>query len=134
MSKELLAVTTVTETASNVNVFMYISILEAVAIIVLGVLLLVEKQKHSKKNELKQKLKNSEDTDFGDVFQSAFHAKEVYDELKVRCHPDRFVSSEEKQNIANELFQEITKNKNNYKKLVELKERATKELNIVFNN
>ena len=79
---------TATVTESTVNPWFYIEIAEFVAIIV--VLYIKEKHNHSKKSELKQKFGNKE-IDFGNVLMSSFHAKEVYDELKKKCHPDRFV-------------------------------------------
>lgn len=73
-----------------------------------------------------------EEIDFGNIIKSSFHTQPLYDELKVKCHPDRFPNDETKNKTADALFQEITKNKTNYKKLVELKERAKLELNINF--
>ena len=114
---------------STVNTWFYIAITEFVAIIVVGGLYLKEKHKHSKKSELKQKFGNKE-IDFRNVMMSSFHAKEIYDDLKKKCHPDRFVGDEQKTEIADKLFQEITKNKNNYKRLEELKQQAIEKLNI----
>lgn len=73
-----------------------------------------------------------EDVDFRNIITSSFHTQPLYNELKVKCHPDRFPNDEIKKKIANALFQEISKNKTNYKKLVELKERAKQELYINF--
>lgn len=72
----------------------------------------------------------SEEVDFDNILNSAFNSGALYDKLKVKCHPDRFSSDDIKNAVANELFQEITKNKNNLKKLQELKERAKTELGI----
>lgn len=63
------------------------------------------------------------------VVMSIFKSKELYDELKVRCHPDRFLDKEQNA-IATTLFQDLTKNKANYQTLCSIKERATKELGI----
>jgi hypothetical protein len=52
--------------------------------------------------------------------------------LKVKCHPDRFATDAEKNVIAENIFQEITKNKTNVKRLIELKEEAKQKLNINF--
>ena len=57
---------------------------------------------------------------------------QLYDELKVKCHPDRFPTDKEKNTIAENIFQEISKNKNNVKRLLELKEEASQKLNINF--
>jgi len=68
--------------------------------------------------------------DFDNIINSSFNSNEVYNELKVKCHPDRFPNDDVKNTIAENLFQEITKNKNNIKRLLELKEKAKQELNI----
>ncbi|MFN1834795.1 molecular chaperone DnaJ [Balneola sp. MJW-20] len=70
--------------------------------------------------------------DFGNIINSSFNASKLYDSLKVKCHPDRFASDDKKNQIASHLFQEITRNKNNIKRLGELKEKAIAELNIKF--
>lgn len=97
---------------------------------------LVYKQRYANsKISVKQRLKNEtacENIDFDNIINSSFNAPKLYDELKVKCHPDRFVSNKEKYAIANSIFQEITKNKSNVKKLEELKELAKQKLNINF--
>ena len=87
------------------------------------------------KNERLQRFKNesmNHEIDFNNTISSAFHAEELYDELKVKCHPDRFPMNPEKSRTAEMFFQEITKNKHNMKRLLELKEQAKHELNINF--
>ena len=79
-----------------------------------------------KKESLKQAI------DFNNIINSSFHSIQLYDELKVKCHPDLFPIDKEKNIIAENIFQEITKNKNNYKRLLELKEEAIQKLNINF--
>ena len=66
----------------------------------------------------------------GNVVNSIFHSEALYDKLKVRCHPDRFVHDEELMNRAGDLFQEITENRRNLKKLEELKIIAEEELKV----
>lgn len=70
-----------------------------------------------------------EQIDFDNIVSSAFHAKKLYDELKIICHPDRFHDLETITK-ATELFQLATQNKGNYNALVKLKERIYKELPI----
>ena len=70
-----------------------------------------------------------EQIDFDNIVSSAFHAKELYDELKTICHPDRFHDSETISK-ATELFQLVTQNKGNYGVLLQLKERIYSELPI----
>ena len=68
-----------------------------------------------------------EQIDFDNIVSSAFHAKELYDELKSVCHPDRF----QDENVilkATELFQAVTQNKGNYDELLKLKDRVYREL------
>lgn len=61
-----------------------------------------------------------EQIDFDNIVSSAFHAKELYDELKTVCHPDRFLE-EDVMSKATELFQAVTQNKGNYDELLKLK-------------
>jgi len=69
--------------------------------------------------------------DMDNLMNSINGSKELYKELSRSCHPDRFINSD-KQKVAEEIFQEISKNKRDFKKLTELKERAITELNINF--
>ena len=83
-------------------------------------------RQHYKKKSLKQ------DIDFNNIMYSSFHSIQLYDELKVKCHPDLFPIDKEKNKIAENIFQEITKNKNNFRRLLELKEEAIQKLKIDF--
>ena len=127
---------TETITGSTINIWLYIAIIEFVTIIVLFILFMNEKNKHSETKKLKQKLKGRNEIDLQDTLVNIGNmdkAIELYNELKKKCHPDRFVGDDLKTEMADKLFQEITKNKNNYKKLEELKKQAIKELNISIN-
>lgn len=73
---------------------------------------------------------NQTDIDFDNIIVSTFNARQLFDLLKVKCHPDLFSTDNEKRSIAENLFQEISKNKNNYKKLLELKEQVIQQLKI----
>ncbi len=55
------------------------------------------------------------------------HSKALYDVLKVKIHPDRFVNTD-KYDLSVSLFQELTLNKRNYTKLLELKKIAEQQL------
>lgn len=119
-----------TETNQTINWWFWVSILQFIFIVYLLL---------SKKNELKvnrkQKFKSEslkQNIDFDNIINSSFHSISLYDELKVKCHPDRFTTDKGKNAIAESLFQEITKNKTNVKKLLELKEEAKNKLNINF--
>ena len=78
-----------------------------------------------------QNEKGSGEIDMSGLMDSIHGARDLYKELITKCHPTRFVNSP-KQKLAEEISQEITLNKRNYKKLLALKDRAIKELNLKF--
>ena len=112
------------------NLWMWIAILE------LGIIaFLLLKGRIRPKETAKQKFKNDslkQTIDFNNIINSSFNSIQLYDELKVKCHPDRFPTNKDKNEIAVALFQEISKNKTNIKRLLELKEEAKQKLNINF--
>lgn len=124
------AITKSTEISEPTNWWMWLAIIE------LGVVaFLIIKITSKPKNTAKQRFKTEslkQDIDFNNIINSSFNATKLYDELKVKCHPDRFPTDKEKNRIAENIFQEITKNKTNIKKLRELKEEAISKLNINF--
>jgi len=80
------------------------------------------------------KLRKAKKTEINmaNLMDSINGSRELYVELSRVCHPDRFINTE-KQEIASEIFKEISKNKRNYEKLLALKEKAITELNVTFN-
>jgi len=116
------------EKVSSHNYWMWIAVLE---LIIIGYLIVIRKKSDTVKFQFKKDTQK-EEIDFGNIITSSFHVKPLYDELKVKCHPDRFPNDKDKNAIALDLFQEITKNKTNYKKLMELKGLAKEKLNINF--
>ena len=120
----------VTEANDNTNWWMWLAIVE------LGIIAyLILKEKLKSKVTAKQQFKTEslkQDIDFNNIINSSFNSIKLYDELKVKCHPDRFPTDREKNIIAENLFQEISKNKTNVKRLLELKEEAIQKLNINF--
>lgn len=54
------------------------------------------------------------------AINSMFNSQCLYDQLKVKCHPDRFPNDENKRNRAENLFQELQKNRYNVEVLREL--------------
>ena len=113
---------------SDSNLWMWISIFEAICIIVLLLILL-----GSQNTEIQRQFKanaQKEDVDFNNIIVSSFHAGDLYNQLKKVCHPDRFSSNPELMSKADNLFQQITQNKHDLKKLQELKAEAMKELHI----
>jgi hypothetical protein len=112
----------------SINYWMWIAFAQFILIVVL----LFDKINSGKASE-KRKFKAEsleKDVDFDNILKSSFHARQLYDELKVKCHPDRFPTNPEQNALADSLFKEISKNKLNLKKLEELKEKAITELNI----
>lgn len=124
------AISKVTEANDNTNWWMWLAIVE------LGIIAyLILKEKLKSKVTAKQQFKSEslkQDIDFNNIINSSFNSIKLYDELKVKCHPDCFPTDREKNIIAENLFQEISKNKTNVKRLLELKEEAIQKLNINF--
>jgi len=87
------------------------------------------------KDVAKKDIKNSQkmDIDMDNLMNSINSSRDLYKELSKKCHPDRFVNSD-KQDLAEKIFQEISRNKRDFEKLNKLKLRAEKELNINFKN
>ena len=119
-----------TETNESTNWWMWLAIAEFCIIA-----FLVIKEKLNNRNTARQGFKNEslkQNIDFDNIINSSFNSIKLYDELKVKCHPDRFPTDKKKNLIAENIFQEISKSKNNIKRLLELKEEAIKKLNINF--
>jgi hypothetical protein len=116
--------------SNSTNYWFWIAIAEFVLILIL----LLLKIKKPNPSTLEEKILNEAkvgDVDLGNLFDSINKSEELYNVLKKKCHPDRFLDPEQNK-IADALFQEITKNKRNYKNLLELKMAAEKQLNINF--
>jgi hypothetical protein len=127
---EIITKSIASESNEHINWWLWIAIIEFVSI-----MFLVIKQKIKPGDKIKQKFKKEsldQEIDFNNIINSSFNSKELYDELKVKCHPDLFSTDKEKNLIAENLFQEITKNQNNAKRLIELKEEAKQKLDINF--
>lgn len=80
------------------------------------------------KNEFKKRMKHSS-VDMDGLMNSINNSKSLYKKLSRVCHPDRFVNTN-KHKKSEEIFQELSNSKRDFKKLEALKERAKKELNI----
>jgi hypothetical protein len=124
------AISKITEADESTNWWMWIALVE------LGIIAyFIVKEKFKSKVSAKQQFKSEslkQDIDFNNIINSSFNSVKLYDELKVKCHPDRFPTDKEKNLIAESIFQQITKNKTNFKRLLELKEEAIQKLNINF--
>ncbi|MFZ4741902.1 MAG: hypothetical protein ACOYLE_12135 [Bacteroidales bacterium] len=120
-----------TEKNSLTNIWMWLSIIELIIIFYL----FLKKKKRIIKPTAHANFKSeslSKEIDFNNIINSSFNSSQLYDILKVKCHPDRFPTDLVKNKIADSIFQEISMNKTNYKKLLELKEEAILKLNINF--
>lgn len=116
--------------SNNGNVWLWIALIEFIIIF-----MFFFKYKNKAPNLFKNNFKKealSQNVDFDNIINSSFHSLKLYDELKVKCHPDLFINDKEKNDIALSIFQEITKNKTNLKQLEELKKEAENKLNITF--
>lgn len=108
------------------NVWFFISLLEFVFI----VFLLVGKLRMmQKKREQKREILSKDNIDYDNIIKSSFNSQSLYDSLKKKCHPDRFLEKE-KNAIATEIFARIVENKYNYQALQEIKDDAETKLNI----
>ena len=119
-----------TGTFQESDVWFYIAMVEFVIIFFLLLFAFRRGTTRVEKQKLRESIKS--DVDFQNIINSSFHATEIYNELKVKCHPDRFIGDVEKNATANRIFQEVTKNKMNYKRLQELKKEAEESLGINF--
>lgn len=119
-------------TGSQLNWWMIIAIAELVLIIAL-LIFRGKKKQVDKKSEIKRKVMNEGEIDFGNVINSAFASDELYKKLIRSCHPDRFPGDEDKIAIANDLSSRITKSQKDQKALKALKEEAEQKLNIHIN-
>ncbi len=118
------AQTTSNQSVETINYWIWIAIIEFVVII-----FLIIKNKSKVKSSRAQQIEDAKRAgiDFGNIINSSFNAQAIYDELKKQYHPDRFTDPQ-KNAIANSIFQEITKNKHNVKRLLELKQEAEDKL------
>lgn len=118
------------ENNDSSNLWMWVAIGNFV--IIIGLILA---NRFKRKPNPKQKFKDEsldQEVDFNNIINSSFHSNKLYDILKVKCHPDRFPTDPKLNEIAEKLFQEITKSKTNVKRLQELKIEAQQKLNINF--
>lgn len=108
------------------NEWFYISLLEFVFIVFLlvGKLRIMQKMR-----EQKREILSKDNIDYDNIIKSSFNSQSLYDSLKKKCHPDRFLDGE-KNKIATEIFAKIVENKYNYQELESIKKEAESKLNI----
>jgi len=115
------------------STWFWLSIVEFIFIIFLLIKLKKKKTELAFSDLPKDKMKTakSSNIDMDNLMNSINGSRDLYKELSKACHPDKFVNTE-KQKIAEDIFQDISKDKRNFEKLLVLKERAKNELNINF--
>jgi len=115
----------------SINIWTIIAVAE---LLVLIILLVRNNNRHffDAKGITEREQSGKNEIDFDNILNSAFHSNEIYEQLKKKCHPDRFEPDEKKVAIAQEIFQLAGKNKHDIKTLMLLKKRAEDELNINF--
>lgn len=114
--------------STGINIWLIVAIVEFAVIVYL--LLTKLNISNRKKAQIKNEVMQEGSIDFSNVLNNAFNSKEIYDDLKKKCHPDRFVDDAEREAIANELFQRITQNQHNIDNLRKLREEAVQKLGI----
>lgn len=125
---------TVDEMINIHSIWFWIAILE---FIIITVLILLHRKKNKNIIELSelesQTIEESKKVviDMDNLMDSIHNSRQLYKEMSRKCHPDNFINNP-KHKLAEDIFQEITKNEKNYKNLNFLKDRAIKELNINF--
>ncbi len=88
------------------------------------------KSNKTRHRQVLNEMKN-QDVNLHEVMLDINNSKELYKILSRSCHPDKFINSEYHEEIVG-LFKEISNNKRNYTKLLELKELASVRFNINF--
>lgn len=114
-------------TSSNWLIYLLIGVI-IVLLLILFFIISNMKMKHSKEYQAKQRILREDQIDWNNTMY-VFKAQELYNQLKVVCHPDRFTDPQ-LNSVATDLFQRITKNKTNYKELQKLKEEAKQMLSV----
>jgi len=112
------------------DAWMYIALAELLIIAALCVQLCARHKRRSERDDVKAKILHEGDIDFKNVIDSSFKAKALYDELKGKCHPDKFATDKELNAKATEIFSLLVKHKHDYAMLCELRDRAINELHI----
>ena len=110
------------------NFWFWIAIIEFLVILILFKKISVKKQRFYDTFNL-AKISNSRSVkiDMDDLLNNINKSNKLYKELSIKFHPDRF-RDHKMVKKANDILKEISINKRNYKKLLELKEIAEREL------
>ena len=121
---------------SESNRWIWLVIVSVFVILLLIIIVLVHRRTKTKPVDnldmLKQQAKEQGNVDFSNVINSAFNSKQLYDKLKVKCHPDKFPLDDEKNAISNDIFQRIKQSEHNVDELKKLKEEAEEKLGVII--
>lgn len=100
-----------------------------IAFVAFGLIIyLLSKRVISKEDrDIKRNILDGE-IDFDNIINSSHTSKSIYDDLKVKCHPDRFAQNDQMSIIAIDLFQKVIANKTNTKELLKLRSEIEKQL------
>ena len=112
------------------SVWKVVAGVELIVVIALVTAIFVLRRNKSERERQKEKIMGEGDIDFGNVINSSFGAKQLYDVLKGKCHPDKFADDEALNAKATEIFSLLVKNKYDYAVLTELRRRAIEELGV----
>lgn len=115
-------------------IWFYVAIVELLIIVFLLWKLNRRKSESIALNNIsKEKLREAgkADVDMENLMNSINKSRDLYKDLSRTCHPDRFINTD-KEALAQEIFQEVSRNKRNHKNLTALKIRAEKELGITI--
>ncbi|MDR2413636.1 MAG: J domain-containing protein [Odoribacteraceae bacterium] len=117
--------------SDSISAWFWIALGEAIVIL----LLLTARRKSIPREFIgmdKRDMKNTGDSaNMQNIVDSIAKSKELYRELSRKCHPDRFVNTNLQQ-VAEEIFKEVSRNRRNYQKLLSLKQIAIEKLNLKF--
>lgn len=118
---------------NSFNWWMIIALIELLLIIILIIRHNKSQKINLARNDGFDELRRAKtkDIDMANLMNSINLSKDLFKDLSKKCHPDKFHDNDIKVK-AEILFQEISKNKRNYSKLLELKKKAIKDLNINF--
>lgn len=114
---------------SAINWWMIIATLEFIVIVILVLQFYKINTRNNSLKELKHDALNKE-VDFNNIINSSFNSIQLYNLLKVRCHPDIYASNKELYYKAEKIFQKVTENKHNYQELHNIMKLAQRELDI----
>lgn len=116
---------------NTLPIWFWIALVEFIVMAFLIIKIKKTKKEKPSANLSKNKIRDAKnaDVDMNNLLNSINNSRQLYKELSRACHPDRFINSD-KQDIAQEIFQEISKNKRDFKILSKLKEQAINDLNI----